>query len=154
MAIEERNEQTFATRQIHAGAVVDSDVGARVTPIYQSAGYVFPSYDEAEARFSGESVGRAYSRGDNPTNVVAGKRIANLEGGRNGLVVSSGQAAIAMTLFSLAASGDHILSTASLYGGTRQLFDGSLTRQGLNFEFLGADATEEEWLALAERDEA
>ncbi|MFC5127942.1 hypothetical protein ACFPRL_32940 [Pseudoclavibacter helvolus] len=41
MAIEERNEQTFATRQIHAGAVVDSDVGARVTPIYQSAGYVF-----------------------------------------------------------------------------------------------------------------
>lgn len=147
MAIEERNEQTFATRQIHAGAVVDSDVGARVTPIYQSAGYVFPSYDEAEARFSGESVGRAYSRGDNPTNVVAGKRIANLEGGRNGLVVSSGQAAIAMTLFSLAASGDHILSTASLYGGTRQLFDGSLTRQGLNFEFLGADATEEEWLA-------
>ncbi|WP_345371997.1 O-acetylhomoserine aminocarboxypropyltransferase/cysteine synthase family protein [Frondihabitans cladoniiphilus] len=137
----------FATRQIHAGAVVDSQTKARVTPIYQTAGYVFDDFDDGEDRFAGRSGFRAYSRNENPTNAVAGQRLADLEGGVDGIVVSSGQAAIAVALFALAETGDHILATSSLYEGTRDMFKGSLRRQGLTIEYVPDDATDEEWTA-------
>jgi O-acetylhomoserine (thiol)-lyase len=135
----------FETRQIHAGAVVDAQTNARVTPIYQTAGYVFSDFDDGEERFAGRSAFRAYSRNENPTNAVAGKRLANLEGGVDGIVVSSGQAAIAATLFALAQAGDHILATRSLYEGTREMFRGALRRQGLDVEYVPDDADESEW---------
>lgn len=137
----------FATRQIHAGSFVDSQTSARVTPIYQTAGYVFDDFDDGEDRFAGRATKGAYSRNENPTNAVAGKRLADLEGGVGGLVVSSGQAAISVTLFALASAGDHILATSSLYEGTRDLFAGSLSRQGLTIEYVPDDATDEEWAA-------
>jgi len=137
--------QDFETRQIHAGAVVDAQTNARVTPIYQTAGYVFSDFDDGEARFAGQSAFRAYSRNENPTNAVAGQRLANLEGGVDGIVVSSGQAAIAATLFALAQAGDHILATRSLYEGTREMFRGALRRQGIEVEYVADDASEEEW---------
>ncbi|GAA1446898.1 O-acetylhomoserine aminocarboxypropyltransferase/cysteine synthase family protein [Leifsonia poae] len=137
--------QDFETRQIHAGAVVDAQTNARVTPIYQTAGYVFSDFDDGEERFAGQSSFRAYSRNENPTNAVAGQRIANLEGGVDGIVVSSGQAAIAATLFALAQAGDHILATRSLYEGTREMFRGALRRQGLEVEYVADDASEDEW---------
>ena len=137
----------FETRQIHAGERIDSDTNARITPIYQSAGYVFDSFDDGEARFAGKSSGRAYSRNDNPTNAVATSRLANLEGGVDAVLVSSGQAAIATALFGLASAGDHILTTDSLYEGTREMFRGALHRQGLTFTAISADAPEAEWLA-------
>ncbi|HEV7185040.1 MAG TPA: aminotransferase class V-fold PLP-dependent enzyme [Leifsonia sp.] len=137
--------QDFETRQIHAGSVVDSQTSARVTPIYQTAGYVFSSFDDGEDRFAGRTTGRAYSRNDNPTNAVAGQRLANLEGGVDGVVVSSGQAAIAIALFALAQAGDHILATRSLYEGTREMFRGALRRQGLEVEYVPDDADEAEW---------
>jgi O-acetylhomoserine (thiol)-lyase len=137
----------FETRQIHAGEIVDAEANARVTPIYQTAGYVFDSFDDGEARFAGLSSQRAYSRNDNPTNVVAGQRLANLEGGVDGIVVGSGQAAIAVALFALASAGDHILATTNLYEGTREMFAGSLKRQGLEIEYVNPDATADEWAA-------
>ncbi|MFJ8894521.1 O-acetylhomoserine aminocarboxypropyltransferase/cysteine synthase family protein [Leifsonia sp. NPDC102414] len=137
----------FETRQIHAGAVVDAQTSARVTPIYQTAGYVFSDFDDGEERFAGRSAMRAYSRNENPTNAVAGRRLADLEGGVDGIVVSSGQAAIAAALFSLARAGDHILATSSLYEGTREMFRGALQRQGLDVEYVPDDADEAEWSA-------
>jgi len=137
----------FETRQIHAGAVIDAQTNARVTPIYQTAGYVFSDFDDGEERFAGKSGFRAYSRNENPTNAVAGKRLADLEGGVDGIVVSSGQAAIAATLFALAQAGDHILATRSLYEGTREMFRGALRRQGLEVEYVPDDADETEWAA-------
>ncbi|WP_374009494.1 O-acetylhomoserine aminocarboxypropyltransferase/cysteine synthase family protein [Leifsonia sp. LS-T14] len=135
----------FETRQIHAGAVVDSETRSRVTPIYQTAAYVFDSFDDGEDRFAGRSAYRAYSRNENPTNAVAGRRIADLEGGVDGIVVASGQAAIASTISALAASGDHILATRSLYEGTREMFRGVLRRQGIEFEYVPDDADDAEW---------
>ncbi|MCS5723628.1 aminotransferase class I/II-fold pyridoxal phosphate-dependent enzyme [Herbiconiux sp. CPCC 203407] len=140
------DDLAFETRQIHAGAIIDAEANARITPIYQSAGYVFDSFDDGEARFAGRG-GRAYSRNDNPTNAVATRRLANLEGGVDAVLVASGQAAIAAALFALASAGDHILTTDSLYEGTREMFRGALKRQGLEFTALPADAPEEEWLA-------
>lgn len=137
----------FETRQIHAGAVVDAETRARVTPIYQTAGYVFDDFDDGEERFAGRSRYRAYSRNDNPTNAVAGRRIADLEGGVDGIVVSSGQAAIAAALNALAEAGDHILATRSLYEGTREMFRGILKRQGIAFEYVADDASDAEWAA-------
>jgi O-acetylhomoserine (thiol)-lyase len=137
----------FETRQIHAGAVIDAETRSRVTPIYQTAGYVFDDFDDGEERFAGRSAYRAYSRNENPTNAVAGRRIADLEGGVDGIVVASGQAAIAAALTALAASGDHILVTRSLYEGTREMFRGVLARQGIDFEYVDDDATDAEWAA-------
>ena len=137
----------FETRQIHAGAIVDGEAGARVTPIYQSAGYVFDSFDDGVERFAGRSARRAYSRNDNPTNVVAARRIADLEGGTDAVLVASGQAAIAAALHGLAEAGDHILTTDRLYEGTREMVRGALRRQGLEFEAVPIEADEERWAA-------
>lgn len=134
----------FETRQIHAGAVVESQNSARFTPIYQTAGYVFDDFADGADRFAGRG-GRAYSRNDNPTNAVAGARLADLEGGTDGILVASGQAAIAMAITALAQSGDHILATRQLYEGTREMFRGVLGRQGIEVEYIDADASEREW---------
>ncbi|GEK80666.1 O-acetylhomoserine aminocarboxypropyltransferase/cysteine synthase family protein [Agrococcus baldri] len=140
-------EWGFATRQIHAGAIVDAEAGARITPIYQSAGYVFEGFDDGAERFAGRSARRAYSRNDNPTNVVAARRIADLEGGADGVLVASGQAAIAAALAALAQAGDHVLTTDRLYEGTREMVRGALRRTGLRFEALPIDAEEDAWVA-------
>jgi O-acetylhomoserine (thiol)-lyase len=142
-----RPEPGFETRQIHAGEIDDAETGARITPIYQSAGYRFASFDDGEDRFAGRSTRRAYSRNDNPTNVVAARRLADLEGGIDGVLVGSGQAAIAATLFTLAAAGDHVLATESLYEGTRDMFAGALKRQGLEVEYVPIEASDAEWAA-------
>jgi O-acetylhomoserine (thiol)-lyase len=144
---ESASQLDFETRQIHAGAVIDSQTSARVTPIYQTAGYVFSDFDDGEDRFAGRSSYRAYSRNENPTNAVAGRRLADLEGGADGIVVASGQAAIAAALFALAENGDHVLATSSLYEGTREMFRGALRRQGLNVEYVADDATDADWAA-------
>ena len=139
----------FETRQIHAGAIIDAQAGARVTPVYQSAGYVFDDFDDAVSRFAVKSDRLVYSRHDNPTNGVAARRIADLEGAAGGLLTGSGQAAIFTTIYSIASAGDEILATRSLYEGTKQLFRSNLARQGIRFTFLDADAPDEEWLAHA-----
>lgn len=137
----------FATRQIHAGSIVDAEARARVTPIYQTSGYIFDSFDDGEARFAGTNGKRAYSRTDNPTNAVAVRRLADLEGGVDGVLVASGQAAIATVVFSLASAGDHILTTSLLYEGTRDMLRGSLRRQGIRWTPLDEHASEQDWLA-------
>ncbi len=128
----------FDTRQVHAGEYPDANHGLRVPPIAASAGYVFDDFDDQINRFAGTPTGNAsiYSRQGNPTNSVAEARLASLEGGTGAVAVASGQAAITAALFTLAQQGDHIVSTASIYGGTRILFGRSFKRFGIDIDYV------------------
>ncbi|MFT4050751.1 MAG: aminotransferase class I/II-fold pyridoxal phosphate-dependent enzyme [Microbacterium sp.] len=138
----------FDTRQVHAGEAEERNHGARITPIYLTAAYRFASLDEAEARFTGADAGQLYSRNLNPTHLVAEERIASLEGGTGAIVVGSGQAAISALLLGLAASGDHLVSTASIYSGTRILFDRTFARFGVSTDYVYDPRDAEEWERL------
>lgn len=135
----------FDTRQVHAGEYPDLNTGLRVPPIAMSAGYVFDDFDDQVDRFAGRSLDPIYSRQGNPTNSVAEERLASLEGGSAAVAVSSGQAAISAALFTLAQEGDHIVSTASIYGGTRILFGRSFKRFGIEFDYVWNTADDAEW---------
>ncbi|WP_053387874.1 O-acetylhomoserine aminocarboxypropyltransferase/cysteine synthase family protein [Leucobacter japonicus] len=135
----------FDTRQVHAGEYPDLNTGLRVPPIAMSAGYVFDDFDDQVDRFAGRSTDPIYSRQGNPTNSVAEERLASLEGGSAAVAVSSGQAAISAALFTLAQEGDHIVSTASIYGGTRILFGRSFKRFGIDVDYVWDAADDAEW---------
>lgn len=135
----------FDTRQVHAGEYPDLNTGLRVPPIALSAGYVFDDFDDQVDRFAGRSIDPIYSRQGNPTNGVAEARLASLEGGSAAVAVSSGQAAISSALFALAQGGDRIVSTASIYGGTRILFGRSFKRFGIETEYVWDTDDDAEW---------
>lgn len=135
----------FDTRQVHAGEYPDLNSGLRVPSIAVSAGYVFEDFDDQVDRFAGRSTSPIYSRQGNPTNSVAEERLASLEGGTAAVAVSSGQAAISSALFTLAGQGDHIVSTASVYGGTRILFGRSFKRFGIEFDYVWDADDDTEW---------
>jgi O-acetylhomoserine (thiol)-lyase len=135
----------FDTRQVHAGEYEELNSGARVTPIAMTAGYRFDSFDDARGRFAGENDGLIYSRQRNPSGSVAEKRIASLEGGTEAMVVASGQAAITAALLALAQNGDRIVSTASIYSGTRILFGRSFARFGVTVDYVWDESDDEEW---------
>jgi O-acetylhomoserine (thiol)-lyase len=126
----------FSTEQIHAGESVDGNFGARITPIYLTAGFVFDSFDHAEARFAGEDGGLVYTRYANPTNSAVEAKLTALEHGADSLLVSSGQAAITVALLGILRSGDHFLATPSLYEGSKTLFRENFARLGIEVEFV------------------
>ncbi|MGO2111606.1 MAG: O-acetylhomoserine aminocarboxypropyltransferase/cysteine synthase family protein [Pseudoclavibacter sp.] len=123
----------FETRQVHAGEAPERNYGARIPPIYLSNAFRFDTFDQAAARFDTSEEGQLYSRDLNPTNMVAERRIAALEGGTEAVLVSSGQGAIAATLLALCKTGDHFVTTASIYSGTRILFQNALVDAGVTF---------------------
>jgi len=135
----------FDTRQVHAGEYVDQNHGLRIPPIALSAGYVFDDFDDQGDRFTSRVVEPIYSRQGNPTNSVAEERLASLEAGTVAVGVSSGQAAISSALFTLAQNGDHIVSTASIYGGTRILFARSFKRFGIGVSYVWDAEDDAEW---------
>lgn len=108
----------FETRQLHAGQRPDPNTGARATPIFQTASYVFEDPESAAAYFNLQEYGNTYSRIMNPTVAVFEERIANLEGGVGAVAFASGIAAQAAALFTLLEPGDQVVSSAALYGGT------------------------------------
>ena len=126
----------FETRQIHAGAAPDPTTGARATPIYQTTSYAFRDTAHAANLFGLAEMGNIYTRIMNPTQDVLEQRIASLEGGVAALAVASGQAAETMSILNLAEAGDHIVSSASLYGGTYNLFHYSLPKLGITADFV------------------
>ena len=126
----------FETRQIHAGAAPDPTTGARATPIYQTTSYAFRDTAHAANLFGLAEMGNIYTRIMNPTQDVIEQRIASLEGGVAALAVASGQAAETMAILNLAEAGDHIVSSASLYGGTYNLFHYSLPKLGVTADFV------------------
>jgi O-acetylhomoserine (thiol)-lyase len=129
-------EWGFETRQIHAGAAPDPTTGARATPIYQTTSYTFRDTAHAAALFGLSELGNIYTRIMNPTQAVFEERIAALEGGVAALAVSSGQAAESLALMNLAENGGHIVSSASLYGGTYNLFHYTLPKLGIEVTFV------------------
>jgi O-acetylhomoserine (thiol)-lyase len=126
----------FETRQIHAGAAPDPTTGARAVPIYQTTSYTFRDTAHAAALFGLEELGNIYTRIMNPTQAVFEERIAALEGGVAALAVASGQAAETIALLNLAENGGHIVSSASLYGGTYNLFHYTFPKLGIEVTFI------------------
>jgi O-acetylhomoserine (thiol)-lyase len=126
----------FDTLSLHAGQRPDPTTGARATPIYQSASFVFPDSDYAAGLFNIERAGHVYSRLSNPTNAVLEERIAALEGGVAGIATSSGQAAMHLAVVTLCSAGDHLVSSRSLYGGTHNLLEYTLPRFGIETTFV------------------
>jgi O-acetylhomoserine (thiol)-lyase len=137
----------FETRQIHAGAVPDPTTGARAVPIYQTTSYTFRDTAHAAALFGLEELGNIYTRIMNPTQAVFEERIASLEGGVAALAVASGQAAETIALLNLAENGGHVVSSASLYGGTYNLFHYTLPKLGIAVTFVDDPDDLEAWRA-------
>lgn len=109
----------FETRQLHIGQErPDSETDARAVPIYASASYVFHDTEHAADRFGLRDAGNIYGRLTNPTQDVFEQRIASLEGGVAALAVASGAAALSYTFQALAKSGEHIVASKTIYGGT------------------------------------
>jgi O-acetylhomoserine (thiol)-lyase len=121
----------FDTLAVHAGARPDPLSGAAVTPVYQSAAFVFDDAAHAAALFDLERPGHIYSRISNPTVAVFEERIAALEGGVGAVATASGQAALHLAIVTLMGQGGHIVSSSALYGGTANLFAHTLPRFGI-----------------------
>jgi O-acetylhomoserine (thiol)-lyase len=116
--IEPEHSFGFETRQLHAGQRPDPNTGARAVPIFQTTSYVFEDPESAAAYFNLQEYGNTYSRIMNPTVAVFEERVANLEGAAGAVAFASGIAAQAAALFTLLEPGDHVVSSAALYGGT------------------------------------
>jgi O-acetylhomoserine (thiol)-lyase len=135
----EPNPQQLATLAVHGGQTPDPTTGSRAVPIYQTTSYVFHDADHAGRLFALQEFGNIYTRIMNPTTDVLEKRVAALEGGAAALATASGQAAETLAITTLAAAGDEIISTTSLYGGTYNLFHYTLPRLGIKVKFVDAD---------------
>ncbi|MBM3409223.1 MAG: O-acetylhomoserine aminocarboxypropyltransferase [Betaproteobacteria bacterium] len=126
----------FDTLSLHAGASPDSDTGARATPIYLSASFVFRDSDHAAALFNLEQAGHVYSRISNPTVAVLEERIAALEAGVGAIATASGQAALHLAIATIAGAGSHIVASRALYGGSHNLLHYTLARFGIETTFV------------------
>lgn len=127
----------FETLQIHVGQEnPDPATDARAVPIYATTSYVFKDSAQAAGRFGLSEGGNIYTRLMNPTSDVFEKRIAALEGGAAALATASGSAAISYAVQNIALAGDHIVSSANVYGGTYNLFANTLKDQGISTTFV------------------
>jgi O-acetylhomoserine (thiol)-lyase len=136
--IRKMSTQKFSTNALHAGHDVTQTAGTRAVPIYQTSSYVFNNSEHAANLFSLKELGFIYTRLNNPTNQILQERLATLEGGTGAVVFASGSAAIATGLLTLLKSGDHIVASSSLYGGTFNLLNVTLPRLGITTTFVDA----------------
>lgn len=126
----------FDTLSLHAGQHPDPVFGARAVPIYQTTSFVFQGVDHAASLFNLERPGHIYSRISNPTVAVLEERVAALEGGVGAICTASGQAALHLAIVTLMGQGGHIVSSASIYGGSHNLFTHTLPRFGIETSFV------------------
>jgi O-acetylhomoserine (thiol)-lyase len=126
----------FTTRQLHAGQQPDPTTHARAVPIYQTTSYTFNDAEHAARLFSLQEMGNIYTRIMNPTSDVFEQRLADLEGGVGALAAASGHAAQTMAILALCSAGDHIVSAATLYGGTFNQFNYTFPRLGIAVTFV------------------
>jgi O-acetylhomoserine (thiol)-lyase len=124
------------TRLVHAGAEADPATGARVTPIYQTSSFVFRDTEHAAALFGLQELGMIYTRIMNPTQDAFEQRMTSLEGGVGALATASGQAAQTIALLNLAENGGHLVSSASLYGGTYNQLHYTFPKLGIEVSFV------------------
>jgi O-acetylhomoserine (thiol)-lyase len=128
----------FETLALHGGQQPDPTTGARAVPIYATTSYQFKDTDHAARLFGLQEFGNIYTRIMNPTTDVLEQRIAALEGGVGALALASGQAAETLGILALAGTGDNIISSTDLYGGTYNLFRHTLPRLGITTRFVDA----------------
>jgi O-acetylhomoserine (thiol)-lyase len=140
---------SFETKQVHAGASPDPTTNARATPIYQTTSFTFRDSQHAADLFGLAEPGNIYTRIMNPTQDVLEQRVAALEGGIAAVALASGQAAETLTFLTLASAGDHIVSSASLYGGTYNLLHYTLPKLGINVTFVDDPDDLDAWRAAA-----
>jgi O-acetylhomoserine (thiol)-lyase len=124
------------TLALHAGQKPDPAFGSRAMPIYQTTSYVFRDVDHAAALFNLERAGHIYSRISNPTVAAFEERVAALEGGVGAVATASGQAALHLAIATLMGAGGHIVSSASIYGGSHNLFTHTFPRFGITTSFV------------------
>jgi O-acetylhomoserine (thiol)-lyase len=129
----------FETRQVHAGQRPDPNTGARAVPIFQTTSYVFEDPAAAAAYFNLQEYGNTYSRIVNPTVAAFEERVASLEGGCGAVAFASGLAAQAAALFTLLLPGDHVVSSAALYGGTVNQFKHVLRKMNVELTWVDPD---------------
>ena len=129
----------LATQALHAGHDASTSKGTQAVPIYQTTSYVFNDSDHAANLFSLAESGYIYTRLNNPTNDVLEQRLAAMEGGVAAVATASGTAAIATTLMVILKTGDHIVASNSLYGGTYNLLANTLPRFGITTTFVDPD---------------
>lgn len=144
----------FETLQVHAGQEPALGTNARAVPIYQTTSYVFDNAEHGARLFALQEFGNIYTRIMNPTTDVFEKRIAALEGGVAALATASGQAAQFLAISTIAQTGDNIVSTSFLYGGTYNQFKVSLPRLGINVKFVEGDDVESFRQAIDDRTKA
>jgi len=136
------HEFDFETLCLHAGTQPDPATGARATPIYQTASYVFDDTDHAASLFNLQTFGNVYTRLMNPTTAMFEERMAALEGGRAAVAASTGMAAQMTALLTILQEGDELVSASTLYGGTVTQFAMSFKRMGIKTIFVDPDDPE------------
>ena len=134
---------SFNTDCLHAG-YRPGNGEPRNIPIIQSTTFRYETSEDMGKLFDLEAEGYFYTRLQNPTNDMVAARICALEGGTAAMLLSSGQAASFFSVFNIASAGDHIVSSATIYGGTYNLFAVTMKRMGIEFTFVDPDAGEEE----------
>ncbi len=152
MALNSNRSYGFETLSLHAGQeTADSATGARALPIYQTTSYVFDSPEHAANLFALKQFGNIYTRIMNPTQDAFERRIAALEGGVGALATASGQAAETLAILNIAGLGDEVVSSASLYGGTYNLFHYTLPKLGITVRFVDSRDPENFRAAINDR---
>jgi O-acetylhomoserine (thiol)-lyase len=155
MALNSNRTYGFETLSLHAGQeTADSATNARAVPIYQTTSYVFDSPEHAADLFGLRQFGNIYTRIMNPTQDAFERRIAALEGGVGALATASGQSAETLAILNIAQAGDEIISSASLYGGTYNLFHYTLPKLGITVRFVDSRDPENFRPAINERTKA
>jgi O-acetylhomoserine (thiol)-lyase len=144
----------FDTLQVHAGQAPDPTTGSRAVPIYQTTSYVFKDTEHAANLFALKEFGNIYTRIMNPTQDVFEQRIATLEGGVGALAVASGSAAITYAILNIAGTGDEIVASSTLYGGTYNLFNTTFPKMGITVKFVDSSDPENFRKAITEKTKA
>lgn len=150
----DKKDFAFETLAVHAGQEIDPTTLSRAVPLYQTTSYGFRDSEHAANLFSLQEFGNIYTRITNPTTDVFEKRIAALEGGVGALATASGQAAITFSILNIAGSGDEIVSSTSLYGGTYNLFSNTLKKLGITVHFVDSTDPENFRAAITDKTKA
>ena len=137
------SKQGIGTKCVQAG-YTPGNGEPRQIPIIQSTTFKYATSEDMGKLFDLEASGYFYTRLQNPTNDLVAAKLAALEGGSAAMLTSSGQAANFYAVFNIASCGDHVVSSASIYGGTYNLFAVTMKRMGVDFTFVSPDCSEEE----------
>lgn len=138
----------IATKAVQSG-YTPKNGEPRVLPIYQSTTYKYDSSDEMGRLFDLEASGYFYTRLANPTNDAVAAKICDMEGGVAAVLTCSGQAASFYSVFNICSAGDHIISSAAIYGGTFNLFAVTMKKMGIDVTFISPESTEDEIIAAS-----